>query len=89
MISAGIPNEVLPFGSASLGLVSTIPRYSAIRKSRTQKDAFIICFINAAAVNLMSSFWLGNFHGFAMFTLGASTIGTGFVMAFSDPLLCG
>lgn len=82
MISAGIPNEVLPFGSASLGLVSTIPLYIAIRKSRTQKDAFIICFINAAAVNLMSSFWLGNFHGFAMFTLGASTIGTGFVMAF-------
>lgn len=37
----------------------------------------MIFFIETITVHLFSSFWLANFHGYAVFTLGASAIGTG------------
>ncbi|MBR6913544.1 MAG: apolipoprotein N-acyltransferase [Treponema sp.] len=82
MLSAAIPNEILDFGSPIIGLFSTIPLYIAINNAKTYKGAFAVCFIQATATHILSSFWLGNFQGYAEFTLGASAIGTGFVQAF-------
>jgi hypothetical protein len=82
MMALAIPNEVLIFGSPGIGLIATFPLYIAIAKSKTYKEAFLLCFIQATTTHVLSSFWLGNFQGYAEFTLGASAVGTGFVQAF-------
>ncbi len=81
-MALAIPNEVLIFGSPEIGLIATFPLYIAIAKSKTYKEAFLLCFIQATTTHVLSSFWLGNFQGYAEFTLGASAVGTGFVQAF-------
>ena len=82
MVATAIPNEILKFGSPAIGLVSVFPLYIAICNSRTYKGAFAVCFLQATTAHILSSFWLGNFQGYVFFTLGASAVGTGFVMAF-------
>lgn len=82
LLAAAIPNEFFLFGSPILGLFANFPMYIAINRARTSKEAFWLCFLQGSTTHLLSSFWLGNFHGFALFTLGASYIGTGFLEAF-------
>lgn len=76
-LGLAIPNELLIFGSPVIGLFSLTPLYIAIIKSKTYKEAFWLCALQGAVTHIISSFWLGNFYGFAAFTLGASDIGTG------------
>lgn len=82
LIALAIPNELLRFGSPAIGLLALFPFYVALRRARSYREAFAICFVHGAVTHLLSSFWLGNFPGFAIFTLGASDIGTGFFEAF-------
>ena len=72
-----ISNEILPFGSPFLALFCMIPLYKALYSVRNFRQAFLIFFLQTITVHIVSSFWLANFHGYAIFTLGASALGTG------------
>ena len=82
LIALAIPNELFNSGSPLAGIISLVPLYIAFSRSKSYKEAFWLCWIHGAVTHLLSSFWLGNFQGFAIFTLGASDIGTGFLEAF-------
>ncbi|WP_191013671.1 apolipoprotein N-acyltransferase [Treponema zioleckii] len=82
MLSFAIPNEFLLFGSPFIGFFSLTPLYIMLSKAKSYREAFWLCFLNGALTHFLSSFWLGNFMGYAAFTLGASGIGTGFVEGF-------
>lgn len=82
LIAFSIPNELLKFGSPIIGLFSLYPFYLAISSSKSLSNSFGLCFMHGALTHLLSSFWLGNFPGFAIFTLGASDLGTGFFEGF-------
>ena len=82
LIAAAIPNEFLLFGSPIIGLFALFPFYLVIARSKTYTEAFFLTFLHGFVAHLLSSFWLGNFEGFAIFTLGASDFGTGFFEAF-------
>ncbi len=80
--SLAISNELLPFGSSFLALICLSPLYLAAYDAKSYKQSFWLFFIHALTVHLFSSYWLANFHGFAIFTLGASAIGTAFQAGF-------
>ncbi|MBQ9281374.1 MAG: apolipoprotein N-acyltransferase [Treponema sp.] len=81
-IALAIPNEYIRFGSPLLGLIALAPFYVALRNPKKLSFTFLLCFIHGALTHILSSFWLGNFPGFAIFTLGASDLGTGFFEGF-------
>ncbi|MBQ5384765.1 MAG: apolipoprotein N-acyltransferase, partial [Treponema sp.] len=72
-----ISNGILPFGSPFLALFSLVPMYFAFYGAKTYRRSFLIFFVETLTVHIFSSSWLANFHGFAVFTLGASALGTG------------
>ncbi len=76
MLSFSISNELLHFGSPVLALFSLYPMYMAFYKSKSYRESFFLFFFHALIVHLISSSWLANFHGFGIFTLGASALGT-------------
>ncbi len=76
MLSFSISNELLHFGSPILALFSLYPLYMAFYKSKSYRESFFLFFFHALIVHLISSSWLANFHGFGIFTLGASALGT-------------
>lgn len=82
ILSAAIPNEILMFGAPYLTLVAFIPFYLCLLRCRTFAQAFRAGFIQAITAHLISSFWLAYFKDFAVFTLGASAVGTGFIGGF-------
>ncbi|MBR1721401.1 MAG: apolipoprotein N-acyltransferase, partial [Treponema sp.] len=82
LIALAIPNELLAFGSPLIGLFSLFPFYIAINRCKSYSETFWLCFLHGAVTHLLSSFWLGNFAGFSVFTLGASDLGTGFFEGF-------
>ena len=82
LVALAIPNETFAFGSPIIALFSLSPFYIALRHCKNCTGAFLLCFIHGALTHLLSSFWLGNFMGFAIFTLGASDLGTGFFEGF-------
>ncbi|MBO7639619.1 MAG: hypothetical protein J6S91_11650, partial [Treponema sp.] len=71
-----ISNEILPFGSPFLGLFCLIPLYIAVYRAKSYREAFRIFALQTLTVHLTSSYWLYNFHGFAIWSLGASALGT-------------
>ncbi len=79
MEAASISNEVLPFGSPLIALFSLVPLYIILYQSKSYKACFWFMFFQAITVHLLSSFWLANFRDFAIFTLGASAVGTGWL----------
>lgn len=81
-LSAGIPNDFFLYGLPAAGLFSAAPLYIAINTSKSYKTAFLCGALQTALCHLLSSFWLGNFRGFAVFTLGASLAGTGLIGGF-------
>lgn len=85
LLALAIPNEFLRFGSAFIGLFALIPHFTALKNSTSIKESCILCFIQCIAAHLLSSWWLGLFEGFAIFTLGASAIGTGTIHALFGP----
>ncbi len=73
-----ISNEILPFGAPFLALICLLPLYVAVFNSKSYKESFFIFGLQVLTVHLFSSAWLANFHGFGVFTLGASAFGTWF-----------
>jgi len=76
MLSAAIPNEFYLFGCPVFTLISFIPVYLIFNKIKDFKMAFLAFFLQTLTTHLVSSFWLAYFKDFAIFTLGASALGT-------------
>ena len=74
MLSFGIPNEYLHFGSGYFGFAALIPIYIAFCFSPSRRRSGLMYGAVIALIHLISSFWLAYFENFAIFTLGASTI---------------
>lgn len=74
IFASAIPNEFLYFGSPVLGLLALVPLYIAISKSPSWKIAGFATSLQFGLTHIFSSFWLGNFGDFAIFTLGASAL---------------
>ena len=79
ILSLSIPNEIYLLGNPYFTLVSLVPFYITFKYSKSYKCAFWLFFIQAITTHLISSFWLAYFKDFAIFTLGASAIGTGII----------
>lgn len=74
LFTLAIPNEFLFFGSPLLGCIALIPFYIALRNTKSYKTAGFLTGFLLSLVQLFSSFWLGYFKDFAIFTLGAPVI---------------
>lgn len=74
LLSLGIPNEYLHFGSALFGIIALTPLYTSFCISPTRRRTAWMFGAMIALVHLCSSFWLAYFENFAIFTLGASTV---------------
>ncbi len=79
IFTAAIQNEILVWGSPFLGLFALVPVYIALKQSTSYLEASLLTGLQIFTVHLLSSFWLGNFRDFAVFTLGASAAGTGVI----------
>lgn len=77
MLVLGIPNEIFLFGCPFIALFSLIPFYIAYTKFSSPFNAAAMTGLFVFLVHLGSSYWLSFFKDFAIFTLGASAIGTG------------
>lgn len=82
LLATAIPNEIYLFGCPVITLVALAPYYAVLKKIKDFKTAFIIGFIQGITTHLISSFWLAYFKDFAIFTLGASALGTGIISGF-------
>ncbi|MBQ6780371.1 MAG: apolipoprotein N-acyltransferase [Treponema sp.] len=82
-LALAIPNELLTLGSPIIGMFALAPFYVVLSRTKNYRTAFCHGWIMALTTHMLSSFWLGNFRGFALFTLGASALGTAFVCAFA------
>jgi len=87
ILALAIPNEILLFGSPVMGIFALVPLYIAIAHASSYREAFLLTALQAFTVHMLSSFWLANFRDFAVFTLGASALGTAFVAACFGLLL--
>ena len=76
LLTLGIPNELFLLGNPFYAFISIIPYYIAIKNAKSYKQAFLLGFIQSITTHLCSSFWLAYFKDFAIFTLGASALGT-------------
>ncbi len=74
--SLSIANDIFDFGSPVIALVCLSPFYLAFYSCRSYGESFRLFSIQALTTHVISSYWLANFHGFAVFTLGASALGT-------------
>lgn len=73
LLSLGISNELLPFGSPFIGLLALVPVYHAFTLVHTPREAFLCGAIQFSLTHLCSSFWLAFFKDFAALTLGLTT----------------
>lgn len=87
IFSLSIPNRFLTFGSVILGMTALIPQYIAIANCKNYKEAVFCNALQIFIVHVLSSFWLANFRDFALFTLGASALGTACIGAFFGSVL--
>ena len=76
LLTLGIPNELFLLGNPFYAFICIIPYYIAIKNSKSFGQAFLLGFIQSITTHLCSSFWLAYFKDFAIFTLGASALGT-------------
>ncbi len=76
MLTLGIPNELFLLGKPFYAFIAIIPYYIAIKNARNYRQAFLFGFVQTLTTHLCSSFWLAYFKDFAIFTLGASALGT-------------
>lgn len=76
LLALAIPNELYKLGSPVIGLLSLAPLYLSVTRAKDYNEAFRVCALQALVCHLTSSYWLAFFQGFAIFTLGASALGT-------------
>ena len=83
LTTLAIPNEIFHFGSVVFGMTALIPLYIAAKSAKSYKNAAGIFALDALVTHIFSSFWLANFKDFAVFTLGASALGTACIEAMA------
>ena len=62
------------------------PLYIAAKNARSYKECALLFAVDALSCHLLSSYWLANFKDFAIFTLGASAMGTACIEAMAGCL---
>ncbi len=72
ILALGIQNELMPFGSPFLGLLALIPLYTALSSAESRRFAGLLFAVQITVTHLLSSFWLGFFKEFAIFTIGGT-----------------
>lgn len=82
LFALAIPNQYFKFGTFIFGLCALIPHFISMEKSKNLKQTFFLIIIQTLTVHLLSSFWLAYFKDFAIFTLGASALGTVAIHSF-------
>lgn len=82
LLAIAIPNEIYLFGAPIITLFALIPYYKVFQKINNYRKAFLMGFLQALSTHLVSSFWLAYFKDFAIFTLGASALGTACIGGF-------
>ena len=80
--TTAIPNELFLTGSPIVAMLCLSPLYVSAHKSKSYTFTFLIFALQTGFVHLFSSFWLGFYRDFALFTLGASALGTAFIGGF-------
>ena len=80
--TTAIPNEIFLKGFPALGIFCLAPLYVSANKSTTYRQSFFCFAIQTGFVHIFSSFWLGFYRDFAIFTLGASAAGTAVIGGF-------
>lgn len=86
LTALALPNELFHFGSAVFGMAALAPLYIAAKSAKSYKNAAALFALDALTTHLLSSFWLANFKDFAVFTLGASALGTACIEAMAGCL---
>ena len=74
LTALAIPNEIYKFGSSFYGMIALIPLFIAIHNSKSFNEAGLVTGLQIFVTHLLSSYWLGKFKDFAIFTLGASAL---------------
>lgn len=74
ILALAIQNELMPFGNPFLGLIALIPLYAALSSAKTARFAGLLFSIQITLTHLLSSFWLGFFKEFAIFTIGGTAL---------------
>lgn len=74
-----LPNELYHFGMPLFAFMCMAPLYFAMLKCKSYLQSALCFGVQTGLVHVLSSFWLGNFSDYAIFTLGASGIGTAFI----------
>ena len=69
-----IPNELFLLGSPLLGIIALIPLFVVISRSKSFAEAGLLTGLQLFVTHMLSSYWLGRFKDFAIFTLGASGV---------------
>ncbi len=77
--SIAIPNELFLSGFPFIAMFCLSPLYVSANKCNTYTLDFLIFAFHSFLVHIFSSFWLGFYRDFAIFTLGASALGTAFI----------
>ena len=80
--TTAIPNEFFLQGCPIIGLFCLAPLYVSAQSTTTYRQSFFCFAIQTGAVHALSSFWLGFYRDFAIFTLGASSLGTAVIGGF-------
>lgn len=76
LLSLAIANPLFSEGFAPLAFIALVPLYLSLCAAKNYGDAMRSTAIQALTVHLLSSYHLMFFRDFAIFTLGASALGT-------------
>lgn len=69
-----VPNEFIRLGSPILGMIALVPLYIAVSGAKSFNKAGLYTGLQLFFTHILSSYWLGRFKDFAIFTLGASAL---------------
>ena len=78
-LTLALPNELYNLGQPFLAFICLFPLYTALNSSSSYKRTAFLFSLHVLCVHLTSSFWLANFRGYGIFSLGASALGTAFI----------
>ncbi len=80
-----LPSEIFSLGLWPLGLVALAPLYIALKNAGTFREAALAGAVYGALQHAISSYWLFFYKDFALWTIGATTLG--YAAAYTVPAL--
>ena len=79
LLALSLPNDFLNFGLPLLAVVAAVPLYMCFYGAKSRLSFAWMMALHVISVHLASSSWLANFHGYGVFSLWGSAIGTSFI----------